>query len=148
MQLIQLKQAIIDVLILNFPTIPTRSNDTKEGFDKPTFFTQVIPISSENETINYSSNRALIIIDYFNGDLGEIENLKMYDEIKKAFGMTLKVGRRSFLIRNFRSEIIDEVLQSKFDLDYLVSSDRKKNLEEKEYELMQEIHLDLKRRDD
>lgn len=147
MKLTDLKKSVNSVLKNVFPLISRKSNDTVEGFDKPTFFTQIIPVVSQNETVNYSSNKVLVIINYFNGDLGEVDNLEMYDEIKRAFGMTLKVNERSFLIRNFVSSTIDGVLQTKFDLDYLVTTDKKRNTGDMtDYDLMREIHLDLKRR--
>jgi hypothetical protein len=34
--------------------------------------------------------------------------------------MNLKVNQRSFSLKNIRSEIVDEVLQFRFDLDYFV----------------------------
>ena len=147
MKLTDLKKSVNSVLKNVFPLISRKSNDTVEGFDKPTFFTQIIPVVSQNETVNYSSNKVLVIINYFNGDLGEVDNLEMYDEIKRAFVMTLKVNERSFLIRNFVSSTIDGVLQTKFDLDYLVTTDKKRNTGDMtDYDLMREIHLDLKRR--
>ena len=117
--MIDLKKSIVHVLKTNFPLIVSYSAETKEGFKIPSFSTQIVPLIAEYEIVNYSSNRTMIVINYFSQKGTELENLKMYDDIKKAFGMTLVVGRRSFLIRNFRSDIVNQVLQTKFDLEYL-----------------------------
>lgn len=118
--LIDLKSSVNDVLSVNFPTTKVHSPDRKEGFAKPCFFTRIVPLNTDNETVNYNSNRTMIVINYFSKDGTELENLKMYDGIKSAFGRALKVKQRTLLIRNFTSDIIDEVLQIKFELDYLV----------------------------
>ncbi len=119
--LIDLKKSINKVLTNKFPLINLYSNDTKEGFKRPAFFTQVVPLNSENDTVNFTSNHLMVAITYFSEKETELENLRMHDEIKKAFGMTLKVNERSFLIKNIRSEIVDEVLQFRFNLDYFIN---------------------------
>lgn len=146
--MIDLKKSINKVLESNFPNVELYSSDAKEGFNEPCFFTQIVSLNSENETVNYTSNKVMVAVNYFCENRTELENLKMDVDLREAFGMNLKVNQRSFLIQNISSSIVDEILQLRFNLDYLVSSDRNKNLGEEEYELMKEIDLDLKRRDD
>lgn len=116
--LVDIKKSINQVLKTNFPDVKIYSSDTKEGFNRPAFFTQIVPLTSDYETVNYTSNRLMVAIQYFSESGTELENLKMDEDLRKAFGMTLKVNRRSFLLRNIRSEIVDEVLQFRFDIDF------------------------------
>src|SRR5690606_30561176 len=102
------KKSINNVLKNNFPDVKIYSSDTKEGFNRPAFFTQIVPLTSDYETVNYTSNRLMVAIQYFSESGTELENLKMDADLRKAFGMTLKVNQRSFLLRNIRSEIVDE----------------------------------------
>lgn len=138
--LAELKTAINKILKDNFPGVRIHSSDTKEGFKRPAFFTQIVPVTSEYETTNFTSNKTMVVINYFSKDETEIENIKMYDDIKKAFGMALRVNQRSFILKNIRSEIVDEVLQFRFDLDYLVSVEKTD-----EYEPMGELDLEIKK---
>lgn len=133
-----LKTAVNKILKDNFVKIKINPNDTKEGFKKPAFFTQILPITTEYDTVNFTSNKLMVVINYFSKDGVEMEMLKMYDAIKKAFGMTIKVNQRSFLIQRFRSEIVDGVLQLKFNLDYLVNQEKIDN-----HELMQELDMKI-----
>lgn len=137
--LIDIKKSTNQVLKANFPTIKIYSSDTKEGFTRPAFFTSIIPITSDYETVNFTSNKLMVVINYFSKNGTELENIKMYDEIKKAFGMNLKVNQRSFLLKNIRSEIVDEVLQFRFDLDYFADIEKID-----EYELMKELNMNVK----
>ena len=134
--LIDIKKSINQVLKSNFSDIKIYSNDTKEGFNRPAFFTSIIPITSDYETVNFTSNKLMIVINYFSKNGTELENIKMHDELKKAFGMNLKVSQRSFILRNIRSEIVDEVLQFRFDLDYYVDIEKIDN-----YEIMKELKM-------
>ncbi len=122
--LVDIKRSINQVLETNFPNIKIYSSETKEGFKRPVFFTQAIPITSDYDTTNYTSNKLMVVINYFSENGTELENIKMYDDIKKAFGMNLKVNQRSFLLKNIRSEIVDEVLQFRFDLDYFADIEK------------------------
>jgi hypothetical protein len=136
--LIDLKKSINQVLKDNFPNIKIYPSETKEGFQRPAFFTQVIPVTTEYETVNFSSNIVMIVINYFSKNGTEIENLKMDDELRKAFKMTLKVNQRSLLLKNIRSEIVDEVLQFRFDLNYFVDIEKID-----EHEIMQELNTEI-----
>ena len=134
------KTTINKMLKDNFPGVRIYSSDTREGFKRPAFFTQIVPVTSNYETTSFESNKMMIVINYFSTDGTEIENLIMHDDIKKAFGMTLKVNQRSFLMQNIRSEIVDEVLQFRFDLDYLLNV-----VKTDEHELMEELDMEIKK---
>jgi len=137
--LVDIKKSINNVLKNNFPDVKIYSSDTKEGFNRPAFFTQIVPLTSDYETVNYTSNRLMVAIQYFSESGTELENLKMDEDLRKAFGMTLKVNQRSFLLRNIRSEIVDEVLQLRFDLHYLAGIEKTE-----EHEVMKELNINLK----
>lgn len=145
-KMIDLKGSVNKVLEDNFPKIKVRSDETKEGFKRPCFFTQIVPMNMEYDTVNVTSNRLMVVINYFGKEKTELDNLKMHDEIKKAFGMTLKVNRRSFLLKDIRSQIIDEVLQFRFDLDFF-DAINKINKEEV-HKLMEELNLEIREDDE
>lgn len=138
--LVDIKKSINNVLKNNFPDVKIYSSDTKEGFNRPAFFTQIVPLTSDYETVNYTSNRLMVAIQYFSESGTELENLKMDEDLRKAFGMTLKVNQRSFLLRNIRSEIVDEVLQFKFDLNFFDGVE----ITKEEYEIMKQLNMNLK----
>lgn len=137
--LLQIKRTINKKLKDKFPDIKIYSNETKEGFKRPAFFTQIVPAVFDYETVNFASNKLIIVINYFSKNKTELENIKMNDSLIRAFGMTLKVSHRSFLIKNIRSEIVDEVLQFKFDLDFYTST----GIGKEEYQIMEELKMNL-----
>ena len=139
--LVNIKKSINQVLKDNFSDVKLYAEEVEEGFAKPSFFTQIIPIYSNHDTTNYSSNKLMIVINYFSKNETELENLKMVDELKKAFGMTLKVGSRYLTLQNIEADTTDGVLQFKFDLNFF---DGVETTKEEGYEAAGELKINLK----
>ncbi len=137
--LVDIKKSINQVLKNNFPDCKLYAGEVTEGYVRPCFFTQVFLISSNNDTINYISNKLMIVINFFSKNQTELENLKIADELKLAFGMTLKVNDRYLKLENIRTEISDGVLQFKFDLNFFDGVE----ITKEEYEIMKELNMNL-----
>lgn len=135
-KLTDLTKAINRILKSNFPNHKIYAGEVTEGFQRPSFFTQIIPLSMEYENVNYKSNRLMVVITYFNQNDTELENLKMYDSLIEVFGRTLKVNNRYLSLRNISSSKADGSLQFSFDLDYWSRLSK-----EEEYELMRELEM-------
>lgn len=122
--LLAIKESINKTLEENFKDIEIYSSDVKEGFSRPSFFTKIIPAVMGYDTKNYTSHSQMVVIHYFSESEEEVDSLKIYDKLIKAFGMTLQVGERHFLCKNTRGEIVDKVLQFRFDIDYMTMLDK------------------------
>ena len=128
--LINIKKSINHVLKTNFKDTKIYAGEVKEGFTRPSFFTSIIPISFNYDTTNFTSNKLMVVINYFSKNETELENLKMIDGLKKAFGMTLKVNNRYFTLQEIRTDITDGVLQFKFDLNFFDGLEKMNDHEE------------------
>lgn len=137
--LVDIKKSINQVLKANFKDTKLYAGEVKEGFTRPSFFTSIIPISFNYDTTNFTSNKLMVVINYFSENETELENLKMIDGLKKAFGMALKVNDRYFTLRDIRTDITDGVLQFKFDLNFFDGVE----ITKEEYEIMKELNMDL-----
>lgn len=136
--LVDIKKSINIILKTNFPGIKLYANEIVEGFVRPCMFTQMMPVSSDYDTVNFTSNKLMIVINYFSKDKTDLENIKMYDDLRKAFGMTLKVNNRYFLMQDIRTSTVDGVLQFKFDLDYFVDIEK---IDDRE--IMQDLETEI-----
>lgn len=134
--LTSLTRAVNAVLRANFPDYKIYAGEVTEGFQRPSFFTQIIPLRGGAETFNYNSNRLMVSINFFNRDDTELENILMYDELVEAFGRHLRVEGRVLLLDNVRSSSIDETLQFRFDIDFY---SREKRIDE--HETMTELEI-------
>lgn len=138
--LVDIKKSINQVLKTNFPDIKLYADEVEEGFTRPSFFTSIIPIIFNYDTTNYSSNKLMVVINYFSENETELENLKMIDGLKKAYGMTLKVKDRYITLQEIRTDITDGVLQFKFDLNFFDGVE----ITKEEYEIMKQLNMNLK----
>lgn len=135
--LVSIKKAINNVLETSFPTLKLYASEITEGFTRPCIFTQIIPVSFNYDTVHFSSNKLMVVINYFSKKQTDLENIKMYDDLKRAFGMTIKVNHRSFLLQDIKSDTADGVLQFKFDLNFYDGVE----ITKEDYEQAQELSI-------
>ena len=115
---VDIKKSVIDVLKLKASAVKVVATEELSGFDKPAFFAQIMPIS-DTPSIDYEENLLSINIHYFSSEKTDNANLKMLDQLNRAFFNTLKIGDRVITLSNKRHQIADNVLQFKFDLEFL-----------------------------
>lgn len=135
-ELAELNKAVNTKLKNRFPNHRIYAGEVTEGFQRPSFFTQIIPLRMDYETKNYKSNRLMVSITYFNERDTEIENILMYDNLIDVFGQILQVGNRHLKLWNIRQSNTDGVLQLRFDLDYWSQLEK-----EEKHELMKELEI-------
>lgn len=142
--LIDINKVINRILKTHISTVKIYDKESVEGFRKPTFFTAVMPLSTEHDTVNFTTNKVMVVINYFNGKgkHAEVDNLKMHSKLLEVFGISLKVLDRSITLRNIRSETIEGVLQFKFDLHYKDSMAR-----EATEEIMEDLDISIKEKE-
>lgn len=131
----------ISTLLKNKYGFKIYGREVKEGFDKPSFFVEILPAGTNIENQNFTSNSITVVITYFQDVLSDLDNIKKYDEIKALFMPKLLVKDRYLTVSNFRYEYVDtDFMQIYFDINYFDSSDRQRDTEP----LMQTIYTNLK----
>jgi len=117
--LVDIKKAVNDALV---PVgLKTYGNEVKEGFLRPCFFVNLIPVTSDTIKKVTSENSLMIEIVYFSENKTDLENLQMYDTLKGILTPILTIGTRKLLVRNFRAQVIDEddhIYSVKLDLNF------------------------------
>ncbi len=113
-----IKKAVIDVLKLKAGTVKVVANEVLSGFKPPAFFVQMVPIS-DTAHIDCEEKLLTVNIHYFSAEKTDLANLKMVDQLNAAFFNTLKIGDRVITLSNKRHQITDNVLQFKFELEFL-----------------------------
>ena len=101
--------------------------EVSEGYEKPSFFTELVLLSYQNETTNFRSMRYGYYITYFqkdtaNGRKDEADALKKWDEIRNAYGLKIKVGKRFLNITGCNYEWVGEkrdILQVSLYIDFI-----------------------------
>lgn len=93
-------------------------NEVKEGFQRPCFFVQVLPVQDQIESANLERRLITVIIHYFSEHGTDPENLTMADTLRQTFGMIISAGGRKLTRGEARTDTVDGVLQFKFDLSF------------------------------
>ncbi|MCD3211109.1 hypothetical protein G8T71_07040 [Clostridium botulinum C/D] len=125
-------------ILLKDTGIKTVDNSIKEGFKRPCFFTQILPLSGTDllKSTTYE-NSYMIEINYFSKEQTQLDNLKMADTLKKKVLPYINIKERKLTPKNIRFEDIDSVLSFKFNLKWLDAAERK------EYPAMEKLELKI-----
>ena len=121
--LTELKKGMIAVLRELYPTgYKFYGNEVVEGYEKPSFFTQLIPVIMENVTQHTTNNTMLFVITYFQKNKDEADNFKKITEIRKAFGLKVEVADRQINVEELDYQFVGEegnILQIQVTINYI-----------------------------
>lgn len=135
--LVDIKKAIND--LLKDTGIKTIDNSVKEGFKRPSFFVQILPISGtdllKSDTLK---NSYMVEINYFSKEKTQLDNLKMSDILKKKVFPYININERKLVPLNVRSTEVDGILSFRFNLNWLDSLEDKK-----QYPPMRKLEIEM-----
>lgn len=115
----EIVKAVTFVLKDNF-NLPVYANEVKEGYKEPSFFVRIYPVSSDTETRNYMRTDLRIEVSYYSDTKDTVKNMKFVSDIRKVFGITLKVGNRTLTIHDTEvDKIDDDIYEFTFSTSYL-----------------------------
>lgn len=121
--LIELKKSLISVLRELYPECyKFYGNEVVEGYEKPSFFTQLIPVTMENATQHTTNNTMLFVITYFQKKKDEEDNLEKITEIRKAFGLKVEAAGRQINVEEIDFQFVGEegnILQVQVTINYI-----------------------------
>lgn len=142
-------KAVNGILKELYPKIRRYGNDTIDKAVPPYFFVECIPTAQNHESINMQSNACSIYINYIQKISDQADNLKKYDEIFDALGMTLDIPDpehpdivRHLTYTNFYYTYTGENrhdLQIRFDLSWYEST--QETPDEKMLDVVLRTHL-------
>lgn len=115
------KKAMNTLLQSKYPDYKIYGKEIKEGYDTPSFFTEILDKGSRAETKNFARGGMTLKITYFQKEVNELDQLEKIDEIKELFGMVFSAADRKLTVGEFSSEFIGEyqdILQISIDIDY------------------------------
>lgn len=115
--LMDIQKAISRKLDSKFTTHYIYVEEVKEGLKRPSFFINIMPVSTDN-FITYKEKLANIDIMYFSKNETNNENLEMINLLESLFNTPLKIQDREITIRSLNFKVIDNILHCNFSLDF------------------------------
>lgn len=84
-------KAVNGILKDLYPKIRRYGNDTVDKAVPPYFFVECVPTDQNHESVNLQNNSCSVYINYIQKTPDQVDNLKKYQEIFDALGMTLDI---------------------------------------------------------
>ncbi|NFQ86825.1 hypothetical protein FDG04_16300 [Clostridium sporogenes] len=135
--ILDIKRAI-NAKLEDIENVEIYGNEVKEGFERPSFFVQLF--MENNDLFSYSVTENFIIVEivYFSKENTQLDNLKMYEKLKKSFSSPLELDNRKILSQKIRADFND-VLSFKFNLNFYDDA----YIEKEKLEPIDNIELDI-----
>lgn len=125
MNIIDIKTVLFTKIKTNFPSNQLYGEKVKQGFKRPAFFIQIIPVS--NKLFNKYLTERIVSIDIIfipdrdnNQEAEDI--LGMVDKLDSLFVSPLRVLDRYLTPQNNKNQVEESLLHYKFDLIFFEDS--------------------------
>lgn len=127
MKFTAIKKAVNKLLSEKYPDYKIYGKEIKEGYDTPSFFTEILDKGSRAETKNFASGGFTVKITYFQNQKNELDQLEKVDEIKDLFKLIFCVEGRRLTVGEYSHDYIGEysdILQISIDIDYKENTEK------------------------
>ncbi|RXI70502.1 phage tail terminator family protein [Clostridium tetani] len=138
--IVDIKKSINLILKTNFENVNIYAGEVKEGFKKPSFFVQLFVENNDLFSGEISENSITVEIVYLTVDKIELENIKIYERLKKFFNLPIQICDRKILPRNIRANFND-FLSFRFNLKFYDDV----QIKPEQYEKMGELDINFKK---
>ncbi|MGL5245777.1 MAG: phage tail terminator family protein [Sarcina sp.] len=135
--LVDIKEAIREKL--EPLDIKIYGNEIEEGYNRPCFFTQILPVGGlEQYSRNLVENNFMIEIVYFSKEETQLDNLKMSDTLRNIFFPFFNVETRKIRVTEFKQDTSNNILSLRFYINFYDWISK-----EEETELMKKLKLEM-----
>ena len=134
------------ILFNNFTGHAIYSEEITQGMKRPSFFIQLMPLSSLNFNDYYRQQRALIDISYFSDEAADLQsnfkNFEMANNLEAVLNTDIKVLDRNLNLQELEFETVDRILHSTFTLLWYNENEVTKAYLN-QFNIVQEIVVDI-----
>lgn len=133
MTLSELKKGLLSLMQTIYPETEYKyyGMDVSEGFERPSFFTQIKPVDMDPNNYNSRNNRVTFFIDYMQEIVDEVDALDKIQQIRDTFGLAVKIGDRAVKVVSFDYDFIGterNIPEIGIDLEWMDRIDHTENL--------------------
>lgn len=117
---VAIKTAIND-LLSKATGLKIYGKEVVEGYETPSLFTEKVSKPFQRETIGFAKSGFTIKITYFQSSPDELEQMRLLDTVREAFGMTVKIENRTLTVGEITHDYIgqkEDILQISVDFDF------------------------------
>lgn len=118
-----LKDAVIKTLTTGFPAIPCYDEEIPQGFARPAFMVEVLPVNSRFLNAAHIQREAMISIEYYPQPRTNEACYTMADSLTALFAGVLVMGGRVLQLGDIEQEVIRKELTVLIGISYIDSLD-------------------------
>lgn len=123
MTIIDVKKGLLEQMQTIFPKTKYKyyAVGITEGFERPSFFTQLKPTSIETVNFNTRSVTSTLYITFHQEVFDEAVALKVIEQLKDLFCLYVKIGDRAVKVEGFSFEFVgndDDTAQITVDIQW------------------------------
>lgn len=123
--------------------LKTYGKEVIEGYDTPSLFTEIVTKPTNRETKGFAKSGFTLHITYFQKTPDEMQQLKLYDTVKNAFGMVFTVENRNLTVNEISYDYVgnkENILQITVDFEYYENT-----VEQPTADIAEELDFNLKK---
>lgn len=133
MTLSELKKGLLSLIQTIYPETKYKyyGMDVSEGFERPSFFTQIKPVEMDPNNYNSRNNRVTFFINYMQEVVDEVDALEKIQQIRDMFGLAVKIGDRAVKVVSFDYDFIGterNIPEISIDLEWMDRIEHNENL--------------------
>lgn len=101
---------------------PVYGNEVKEGYKRPSFFVQILPIRDSPKSIHETMRSYSVVTTFLQEKVDEVQQLSVYERIKNELGLCLIVNSRHLPIDDIGFQMVGEysnILQISFSISFV-----------------------------
>lgn len=139
-------KAAINELLENATGLTVYGKEVTEGYTTPSLFVEKISKPFKRETIGFAKSGFTIKITYFQSAPDELDQMRLLDKVRDAFGMCVKIADRILTVGEITHDYVgqkENILQISVDFDFYENT-----MPEETAEVAREYNLTIKKKEE
>lgn len=136
----------INELLENATGLKVYGKEVTEGYKTPSLFVEKINKPFKRETIGFAKSGFTIKITYFQSAPDELDQMRLLDKVRDAFGMCVKIADRNLTVGEITHDYVgqkENILQISVDFDFYENT-----TPEETAEIAREYDLTIKKKEE
>ena len=117
---VDIKTAIND-LLSSATGLKIYGKEVTEGYTTPSLFAEIVSKPFKRETRDFAKSGFTIKITYFQPAPDELDQMRILDKVRDAFGMSVKIADRVLTVGEITHDYVgqkSDILQISIDFDF------------------------------
>lgn len=125
-------KAAVNKLLADATGFKIYGKEVSEGYETPSFFVEKISKGFKRETPSFAKSGFTIKITYFQKAPDELDQMRVLDQVRDAFGMYVEIEDRKLTVGEITHDFVgqkEDILQISVDFDFYENTTTEETME-------------------